>query len=693
MTLLLALLAACGASPPRPTEPHATDTSTSPADTPSATDTPPADTPSATDTPGTQDTDPVEPVDSDTPDAPVDSAPAPLPPPNLAPGFLDLTAAVWAAHPRVTFAGDLSVRQEPTNTHGIFVDLDGDGATEVVIEGTQGPNAAEPTAFVLRYDPATETLAPDAALAARFQGQDDLIAALIDLDDDGLLDLLPGRWDERLGWGAPQGVFARGPGPGQPPYGQGFMATALFDVDADGWLDMVQTGGCRPDADVWGAWLREGARTYVHHPELVPVGPRSNPYTLGAVPGFGAPDVVFALGNTCDIANPATGTWTSGPRDARGYPTFTAVDLAPADALWRYSPAVAFGPITRVNPMGGMVVDFDSDGALDLLVASAWAYVHVLRRTPTFPWDETSVATNLLMPPRAFPGATPDDRYKPWGVAAVDLDRDGRLDVVSAAGLDASDFFAGRSQIDGPVLHLDRGGVFEEHALAAGLDAPRNARSLTVGDLDRDGAADLILGGNAEAPRVWLNRIPGVEPALAVRLTGVSANRSALGATVQVLDEGRVGPVQLVGGANGPGPLSEPLVFATTGSDAVADVVRVRWPGGWVQDFLGVPAGHVTLAEPPTLDVSPPGRHLPADGASVATLRVTPRGPDGAPRAAHVEVIVTHGEATVLGVAPDGDGWVATLLAPTTPGSCRVEVWVDGAAWPLAPRLWFDPTP
>jgi hypothetical protein len=691
MTALLALLVACSGAP----EDHDLHPPTAPDDSPETPDGAggPGDPPPTTDTPADGPSEPEPPHDSDPPAPPTDSAPAAPPPPDLGVGFIDLSAPSWATYPRDVYGGDPVTRQEPTNTHGIFVDLDGDGSTEVIIEGTREPLAAEPTAWVLRYDPALGTLSPAPSLASRFQGRGDLIAALLDLDDDGRLDLVPGRWDERLGWGDPQGAFVRGPGPGLPPYGQGFMATSLFDLDADGWVDLVHAGGCRPDADVWGAWLREGARTYTHHPELVPAGPRSNPYSIGWIPGLAGPDVLFALGNTCVIADPATGTWTAGPRDPRGYPTFTSVDLTPADALWRYSPAVAFGPITLVNPMGGAVADLDGDGALDLLVASAWAYIHVLRRTPAFPWDETSLDANLLLPPRTFPGATPDDRYKPWGVAAVDVDRDGRLDVISNAGLDASDFFSGRGQVDGPVLYLDRGGVFEEHALTAGLTAPRNGRSLTVGDLDRDGAADFIFGGNAELPHVWLNRIPGVEPGLAVRLRGVPDNDAALGATVQVLDEGRTGPVQLIGGVHGPGPLSEPLVFATTGSDAVADVVRVRWPSGLVQDFLQVPAGHVTLEEPATLAVAPLNRHVPADGASTATLRVTPRGPDGAPRAARVEVVVTHGDATVAGIAPDGDGWIATIVAPASPGSSRVEVRVDGEVWPIAPRLWFDPEP
>jgi hypothetical protein len=111
-----------------------------------------------------------------------------------------------------------------------------------------------------------------------------------------------------------------------------------------------------------------------------------------------------------------------------------------------------------------------------------------------------------------------------------------------------------------------------------------------------------------------------------------------------------------------------------------------------VQELRNVPAGTLhTIVEPSFIDVSPAGRHLPADGRATATVRVTPRAPDGTLRPdARVEVALAHGAGVVTPARWTGTAWEATVTAPSARGSSVVEVRVDGAAALVRPRLWWD---
>ena len=98
------------------------------------------------------------------------------------------------------------------------------------------------------------------------------------------------------------------------------------------------------------------------------------------------------------------------------------------------------------------------------------------------------------------------------------------------------------------------------------------------------------------------------------------------------------------------------------------------------------------IREPETVTVYPPSRAVPADGASTVRVRVTPRAPDGSPRAVdRVALVVTHGTGRVTQpMTPSGESWEAELTAPTQPGSARLEVRIDDDALPLHPRVFWQ---
>jgi hypothetical protein len=122
------------------------------------------------------------------------------------------------------------------------------------------------------------------------------------------------------------------------------------------------------------------------------------------------------------------------------------------------------------NPTHLAMADFNHDGTLDLAVAVINA--------------ERQVYTFLGNGMGAFIPSTPVASIDPWGVAAVDLDGDGNVDIVTANyGYNTVSFAKGNGR--------GRFGASRSYPL------PRNPKqplpiNLTTGDFNEDGLPDLI---------------------------------------------------------------------------------------------------------------------------------------------------------------------------------------------------------
>jgi hypothetical protein len=97
------------------------------------------------------------------------------------------------------------------------------------------------------------------------------------------------------------------------------------------------------------------------------------------------------------------------------------------------------------------------------------------------------------------------------------------------------------------------------------------------------------------------------------------------------------------------------------------------------------------VVEPVTWAVEPASRQAPADGVSTVRLVITPRRADGSvDEGAAVSVAKVAGVGELLG-APvwTGSAWEVVARAPTVAGELVLEITVDGAVWPLRPRVWW----
>jgi hypothetical protein len=112
----------------------------------------------------------------------------------------------------------------------------------------------------------------------------------------------------------------------------------------------------------------------------------------------------------------------------------------------------------------------------------------------------------------------------------------------------------------------------------SGLIVPGDGRGLTVCDLDRNGAPDLVVTCNNEAPRAFVHQGNDGREALAVRLQGAAGNATAVGARVRVIAADR--KTQTAESRAGSGYLSQASSWLFFGHPGKDGRVEIRWPDG-----------------------------------------------------------------------------------------------------------------
>ena len=185
--------------------------------------------------------------------------------------------------------------------------------------------------------------------------------------------------------------------------------------------------------------------------------------------------------------------------------------------------------------------------------------------------------------------AAPEQPRSGWGVSLVDLDNDGRPDIVTANSHvnDLIEQFEASSYKEPNTILLNRGNGFEDVTAQAGEAFGRTAaahRGLVAADLDDDGRQDVVttsLGGPVE---VWRNGGPAGHW-LRIVLRGRASNRDGIGATITVGNR-RFSMTSATGYA------SSVLqgVHVGLGSATSVPRIEVHWPSGRKQvvDVPGV---------------------------------------------------------------------------------------------------------
>ncbi len=175
------------------------------------------------------------------------------------------------------------------------------------------------------------------------------------------------------------------------------------------------------------------------------------------------------------------------------------------------------------------------------------------------------------------------------GIALLDYDLDGRIDILTGDGLAEQapgQFERGRSFLSAPALIWNNGDSWVRSRLVggdAGPGAPLEARGVAVADVFGDGDMAVVIAQNGGPPRLLRNGLRSHHSWLRVDLVGTRCQRDAGGARVEVHTPRGI-LVQTMEPATGFMAQSEKtLTFGLGGDDRVRKVV-VRWPNGVLQE-------------------------------------------------------------------------------------------------------------
>jgi enediyne biosynthesis protein E4 len=183
-----------------------------------------------------------------------------------------------------------------------------------------------------------------------------------------------------------------------------------------------------------------------------------------------------------------------------------------------------------------------------------------------------------------------------WHPEFADVNDDGLIDLfVSKGNVSQQPDYARRDPSN--LLLGQPDGTFEESTEAAGLISFERARGAALVDLDLDGRLDLVESFYGAPTRVWRNDGPRTDAAapahwLAVRVREPGPNADAIGGSIEVASGGSVYRREMtIGGGHSGGQLG--WIHFGLGAAEQAQVV-VRWPDGTTSGPMTVAADTFT---------------------------------------------------------------------------------------------------
>jgi tetratricopeptide (TPR) repeat protein len=223
-------------------------------------------------------------------------------------------------------------------------------------------------------------------------------------------------------------------------------------------------------------------------------------------------------------------------------------------------------------PTNGIaVLDFDHDGWMDLALTNSSAPGITLWRN-----NQGKTFDRVPLPETSW--------VRAYGVAAIDYDNDGWVDLVAVG--ETKD---GKGEVR---LFRDLGpDGWKDVTTDVGLDKIqlKEPRAIITGDYDNDGAVDLLITQNHGSAVLLRNEGGNKNNSLRLALKGLNDNKSAIGTKVEVFSGGIRQKFEVYGSSGYLGQNS-PYLTIGLGQAKEADVVRMLWPTGVLQDEISVAA-------------------------------------------------------------------------------------------------------
>jgi hypothetical protein len=262
-----------------------------------------------------------------------------------------------------------------------------------------------------------------------------------------------------------------------------------------------------------------------------------------------------------------------------------------------FTAGVAFGEGGKARSgMGVDSVDLNQDGWMDLFVSNLnYEFFGLYQNRHDETFDDIAAPSGIANATKLMSG---------WGLKFFDYDNDGDLDLILANGHpdDLIEKIYDNVKYREPLLLFHNSGNGLKNMSAESGTAfsnPLSARGLAIGDFNNDGAVDVLISCNNEAPVLLRNNVGTQNHWLGLKLVGKRANIDAVGARVSYqagdLKRGRM----KVGGGS---YLSshDPRLVLGIGKRPKIDWLEINWPqpSGLKQRFTDLPIDrYITIHE------------------------------------------------------------------------------------------------
>src|SRR5271154_4150807 len=262
-----------------------------------------------------------------------------------------------------------------------------------------------------------------------------------------------------------------------------------------------------------------------------------------------------------------------------------------------FTAGVAYGEGGKARSgMGVDSADLNQDGWMDLFVTNLnheFYGFYQNRRDETF--DDIAAPSGIASATKLMSG---------WGVKFFDYDNDGNLDLMIANGHpdDLIEKIYDNVKYREPLLLFHNAGNGLKNVSAESgpaFSTPMSGRGLALGDFNNDGAVDVLISCNNEAPALLRNNVGSQNHWLGLKLVGKKANIDAVGARVSYQAGDLKRSRMKVGGGS---YLSshDPRLVLGIGKRAKIDWLEINWPqpSGMKQRFTDLPIDrYITIHE------------------------------------------------------------------------------------------------
>ncbi len=429
--------------------------------------------------------------------------------------------------------------------------------------------------------------------------------AVGDFDNDGFEDLYVTAYGgNRLYHNNGNGTFtdvteSSGTGGPTTPGETWSTSAAWVDLDNDGMLDLVVLRYVKWDwDDEFCGEHREGYRAYCH-PDIFPairplvyhndgkghfteVGERIGLNTPGK--GLGIAIADFDRDGKVDVAI-ANDSMLEHLYRNKGHGMFEETGLAAEVAV--------DGDGRTYAGMGIDFADYNNDGLPDLVITNLANQKYALYRNNgdgSFTYDTyvSGLARMTLL-------------HSGWGIRFLDYDNDGLKDLLIAQGhdLDTVELTYPQLHYKEPMLlarNTGKGFVDVSAQSGAVFQQPWVSRGLAVGDLDNDGRVDAVVTTNGGAAHILHNETKTGNHWLTLNLVGHKSNRDGIGAEVKLVTS-HGAQYQTVSTAGSYLSSNDKRVSFGLGADTSAAAIEIHWPSGIVQRMEHVAGDQVLRVE------------------------------------------------------------------------------------------------